>query len=61
MKMRDSIPSISTGSIASIFATSSGTGIFEAILVAFIGGAVGYLAKLLTEAIVKKLKKLFKK
>ncbi len=59
--MKDSIPSMATGSIVSIFATSSGTGIYEAILVAFIGGAVGYLAKLLTEAVVKKIKNIFKK
>jgi hypothetical protein len=58
MKMKESIPSLSAGSLTTILLTINGMGIIETIVLAFLGGVAGYLGKIAIEWTIKKIKKL---
>lgn len=59
--MKGALPSVGLGSLSTIFTYMTTSNVIEAVIVGFIGGAAGYIGKLLIELIVKQIKKLVKK
>lgn len=61
MKMKEAIPSISTGSITTVMASINGVGIVETVILAFLGGVAGYLGKIAIVWVIQSIKKTIKK